>query len=115
MGPFLMNGGYWRMTTEGGSQNRRERFWTHEVRPKGECQGWRESTPPIITKSPGVILDARTAPEGRVPGMARVDSTHYFFAAEAAPTNLPGSLFQTKHEHRATSGSYNPLLTVYCK
>ena len=23
MGPFLMNGGYWRMTTEGGSQNRR--------------------------------------------------------------------------------------------
>ncbi len=100
------------MTTEGGSQNRRERFWTHEVRPKGECQGWRESTPPIITKSPGVILDARSVPEGRVPGMARVDSTQYFIAAEAAPTNLPGSLIQTEYKHRASSGSHDPLFAI---
>jgi hypothetical protein len=53
--------------------------------------------------------------EGRVPGMARVNSTQHFFAAEAAPTKLPGSLFQTKHKHRASSGSHNPLLTIYCK
>jgi hypothetical protein len=26
-----------------GGQNRRERFWTHAVRPKGERHGWRES------------------------------------------------------------------------
>ena len=29
--------------------------------------------------------------EGRAPGTARVNSTHHFFAAEAAPTNLPVS------------------------
>jgi hypothetical protein len=33
-------------STEGGSQNRRERFWTHEVRPQGGGQGWPPSIPP---------------------------------------------------------------------
>ena len=38
-------------STEGGSQNRRKRIWTHAVRPKGERHGWRESIPPIGRKA----------------------------------------------------------------
>jgi hypothetical protein len=53
--------------------------------------------------------------EGRAPGMARVNSTQHIFAAEAAPENLPGSLFQTKHKHRPTAGAHDPLFAVYCK